>query len=97
MSAETVDAMRELVTFLARSLVDDPDAVEVEVVEGDRAWVLELSVAEDDLGKVIGKDKKEKQVKKKRCRLESQGSQSQSRQERERHQNCLQGEAEEAR
>ena len=56
MSAATVDAMRELVTFLARSLVDDPDAVEVEVVEGDRAWVLELSVAEDDLGKVIGKE-----------------------------------------
>ena len=53
---DAVDAMRDLVAFLARSLVDDPEAVEVAVVEGDRAWVLELSVAEEDLGKVIGKE-----------------------------------------
>jgi predicted RNA-binding protein YlqC (UPF0109 family) len=37
-------------------LVDDPDAVEVNVVEEDRAIVLELTVAPDDLGKVIGKE-----------------------------------------
>ena len=36
--------------------MDDPDAVEVNVVEEDRAIVLELTVAPDDLGKVIGKD-----------------------------------------
>jgi len=36
--------------------VDDPDAVEVNVVEEDRAIVLELTVAPDDLGKVIGKE-----------------------------------------
>jgi predicted RNA-binding protein YlqC (UPF0109 family) len=48
--------MEELVTYLARSLVDDPDAVEVTVVEADRAVIYELSVASADLGKVIGKD-----------------------------------------
>lgn len=53
---DSVDAMRDLVAFLARALVDDPEAVDVQVVEGDRAWVLELTVAEDDLGKVIGKE-----------------------------------------
>jgi predicted RNA-binding protein YlqC (UPF0109 family) len=37
-------------------LVDEPDAVEVNVVEEDRAIVLELTVAPDDLGKVIGKE-----------------------------------------
>ena len=36
--------------------MDDPDAVEVNVVEEDRAVVLELTVAPDDLGKVIGKE-----------------------------------------
>lgn len=51
-----VDNMEELVTYLARSLVDDPDAVEVTVVEADRAIIYELSVAPSDLGKVIGKD-----------------------------------------
>ncbi|MCA9616550.1 MAG: KH domain-containing protein [Sandaracinus sp.] len=48
--------MRELVVFLAKALVDDPDAVEVKVVEEDRAYVFELSVAQGDLGKVIGKE-----------------------------------------
>lgn len=51
-----MDTMEELVTYLARSLVDDPDAVEVTVVEADRAVIYELSVAPGDLGKVIGKD-----------------------------------------
>jgi predicted RNA-binding protein YlqC (UPF0109 family) len=51
-----MDTMEELVTYLARSLVDDPDAVEVTVVEADRAVIYELSVAPADLGKVIGKD-----------------------------------------
>ncbi len=48
--------LEELLTFIARNLVDEPDEVKVDVVDGDRATVYELSVAEDDLGKVIGKD-----------------------------------------
>lgn len=51
-----MEAMRELVVFLARALVDEPDEVEVNVVDGERAWIFELSVASDDLGKVIGKE-----------------------------------------
>ena len=48
--------MRELLEFLARSLVADPDAVEVsEVEEIDGEVVLELEVAEGDLGRVIGR------------------------------------------
>lgn len=48
--------LEELLAFIAKSLVDEPDEVKVDVVDGDRATVYELSVAEDDLGKVIGKD-----------------------------------------
>jgi uncharacterized protein len=48
--------MRELLEFLARSLVADPDAVEVtEVEEIEGEVVLEVEVAEDDLGRVIGR------------------------------------------
>jgi uncharacterized protein len=48
--------MRELLEFLARSLVADPNAVQVtEVEEIDGEVVLELEVAEDDLGRVIGR------------------------------------------
>jgi len=46
---------KELVEFIARSLVDNPDQVEVRESEGDQASVLELSVSRDDLGKIIGK------------------------------------------
>lgn len=46
----------ELVRFVARALVDLPDEVEVEAQDEDRAIVVELSVAETDLGKVIGKE-----------------------------------------
>jgi predicted RNA-binding protein YlqC (UPF0109 family) len=45
----------ELVEFLARSLVDEPDAVRVEREERDDALVLHLHVAPDDVGKVIGR------------------------------------------
>ena len=45
----------ELVTWLARQLVDDPDAVRVEQVEREDATVLELYVAPEDRGKVIGR------------------------------------------
>jgi hypothetical protein len=41
--------------FVAKQLVDNPDDVEVEVVEEDRQTVLNLHVHDDDLGKVIGK------------------------------------------
>jgi predicted RNA-binding protein YlqC (UPF0109 family) len=51
-----LDELKELVTFIATSLVDDPDKVDVQAVDEDRAIVLELSVAPADLGKVIGKE-----------------------------------------
>ena len=47
--------MKELVQFLARSLVSHPDAVEVKETKGDTASVLELKVAKEDLGRIIGK------------------------------------------
>ncbi len=50
--------MKELVEFIARSLVDSPDDVEVTEVEGERSMVIELRVAPDDMGKVIGKQGK---------------------------------------
>ena len=50
--------MRELVEYLARSLVDDPEAVTVEEVEAGRMLVYEVTVAEDDVGKIIGRQGK---------------------------------------
>lgn len=47
--------MRDLVEFLVCALVEDPDAVEVEEFDEDGDLVLEVSVAEDDLGRVIGR------------------------------------------
>ncbi len=47
--------LQALVQFLAQQLVDRPDEVEVEELEEDGAAVFELTVAEDDLGKIIGK------------------------------------------
>ena len=47
--------MQELVEFLAKGLVDNPDEVRVERIERDGAVVLELRVAPDDVGKVIGR------------------------------------------
>ena len=47
--------MAELLEYLARQLVDDPDAVRVETADEDDAIVLRLYVAEDDVGKVIGR------------------------------------------
>lgn len=46
---------RDLIEYIAKSLVDDPAAVQVAVVEQDKSTVLELRVAADDIGKVIGK------------------------------------------
>ncbi len=47
--------MKELVEFLARQLVNNPDSVEVKETQGDTASVLELRVAKEDLGRIIGK------------------------------------------
>ena len=47
--------MDELVLFIAKSLVDNPEAVKVEMREEDDAFVIELTVAPSDAGKVIGK------------------------------------------
>jgi predicted RNA-binding protein YlqC (UPF0109 family) len=49
-------ALKELVETIARSLVDDPEGVEVSEIDGDKNSVIELKVAKDDIGKVIGKD-----------------------------------------
>ena len=47
--------MKELISFIAKSLVDHPEQVSVDEVEGNQTSVLELKVATEDLGKVIGK------------------------------------------
>lgn len=47
--------MRELVLFISRSLVDNPDEVEVTEVENESGLVLQVKVAPEDVGKVIGK------------------------------------------
>lgn len=50
--------MKELVELIAKSLVDQPEAVEVRQIESDNSIILELKVAPDDMGKVIGKQGK---------------------------------------
>jgi predicted RNA-binding protein YlqC (UPF0109 family) len=47
--------MKELIEYIAKSLVDQPDAVKVTEVEGERTSVIELSVAKEDMGMIIGK------------------------------------------
>jgi predicted RNA-binding protein YlqC (UPF0109 family) len=47
--------VKEVLEYIARALVDDPDAVEVTEVEGERSLILQLRVAQEDMGKVIGK------------------------------------------
>ena len=47
--------MGELVEYIAKSLVDNPDEVQVNEVEGSQSIIIELKVAEEDMGKVIGK------------------------------------------
>ena len=46
---------RDLIEYIAKALVDHPDQVRVSEIEGEKTSVIELSVAKDDLGKVIGK------------------------------------------
>lgn len=47
--------MKELVRHIAEALVDHPEQVEVNCIEGDSSIIIELKVAPDDIGKVIGK------------------------------------------
>jgi predicted RNA-binding protein YlqC (UPF0109 family) len=46
---------KDLIEYIAKILVDDPGAVKVSVIEGEKSTILELRVAPDDIGKVIGK------------------------------------------
>lgn len=47
--------LKELIEFMAQALVDNPEHVKVSEVEGEQTSVIELRVAKEDLGKVIGK------------------------------------------
>ncbi len=47
--------MKDLITYIAKALVDNPEEVTVSEVEGEQTSVMELKVAKDDLGKIIGK------------------------------------------
>lgn len=47
--------MKELVEIIAKSLVDNPDSVQVKEISGEQSIILELKVAPEDMGKVIGK------------------------------------------
>jgi hypothetical protein len=51
----TPESMKDLLDYVARELVDDPDAVQVEQVDDERGVLLTLRVAQDDMGKVIGR------------------------------------------
>ena len=47
--------MKDLLLYIARNLVDDPDSVSVTEIQGEQELTLELRVAPDDMGKVIGR------------------------------------------
>ena len=48
-------SMKELIEYMSKTLVDTPEQVEVREIEGEQSSVIELRVAREDLGKVIGK------------------------------------------
>lgn len=52
---QAVDQERDLVEYIAKALVDEPDEVQVNMIEGEKSTILELSVSSEDIGKVIGK------------------------------------------
>ncbi|MGE4233279.1 MAG: KH domain-containing protein [Bacteriovoracia bacterium] len=54
--ADAKSELKELIEVMARALVDVPDQVEVNEIVGEQTTVLELTVAKEDLGKVIGKE-----------------------------------------
>lgn len=56
MSDSLAPDLKGLVEFVSRALVDEPDRVDVQVVQGERTTVYELRVAESDLGKLIGRN-----------------------------------------
>ncbi len=47
--------MKELIELIAKALVDNPDNVEVSQIDGEQSSIIELKVAQEDIGKVIGK------------------------------------------
>jgi predicted RNA-binding protein YlqC (UPF0109 family) len=47
--------MKELIEYMAKALVDDPESVRVQEIEGTSATIYELSVSPEDMGRVIGK------------------------------------------
>jgi len=49
------EAMKDLISYIAKALVDQPEEVSIAEIEGDNTSVLELSVAKSDMGKIIGK------------------------------------------
>ena len=53
-----MEKLKELVSYIAKSLVDNPEKVEVREVAGEQTSVLELKVSQEDLGKIIGKQGK---------------------------------------
>ena len=55
MSKSPSEELRELVEYMGKALVDFPDQVHVKNIEGEQTTVIELKVAKEDLGKVIGK------------------------------------------
>jgi len=46
---------KELIEYIAKSLADNPDAVNVRLIDGERSVIVELKVSEDDIAKIIGK------------------------------------------
>lgn len=46
---------KDFIEYVARALVDEPDEVSITAVEGEQSLILELKVAQDDIGKIIGK------------------------------------------
>ena len=50
-----MDGMKDLIEYVAKALVDNPERVVVSLLEGEQTTILELKVAPEDLGKVIGK------------------------------------------
>jgi uncharacterized protein len=51
----SIDMEKDLVEYIAKSLVDDPGGVLVNMIEGEKSTILELRVSDGDVGKVIGK------------------------------------------
>ncbi len=50
-----IDSIRDLIKYIVQALVDSPEQVEVSEIEGTRTSILEIRVAKEDIGKVIGK------------------------------------------